>query len=683
MVDPTLRRDKNRADRGAAVLLATDPRISSLGSAPLRFTAQPHGQPRFEVDLEEFSTGRHEGKGAFLDGFSGRANLINDLFHSLPVQYLTNARSGWKGRKHHLRQFWRYLDSCNQVMPVERLADINDSHGVGFKIWLSDNGCHRDALKTVKTILLSAREQLGLPALYWPSTPHKQTHIREGLAPDTIKRLYNALKTEARQIKLMFKEGAALADRGRDPRGEFRVPDSSRWHRRENHAWLVREIAVPIVARKKTFLENGCRGLHAANRPEQDLPGPLYLAPSHTTRASSGFVGKLRWFYPSLADSAVFLHLFLVGTGWNLSTALALDVSEDTWCQPHPIKDDLKVLRSFKARSNTWQYAISMEKPEWHPYQIIKFLIGATEGLRAKLRQDLADIDKKINQPGTADHETRLRTQQILRRRINCPWLFHSLDNVGEVVSLAESLESEINDVLRETIHRHTVADSTDELIKMTTRDAREAWASFAYEKSGYQWLASRLALGHTDTRSLAAYFSRRRWHRHGEKQVRKLQDALIGELDAKHLVDGAALRLLVEKGSITVEQRERLLDHRRRTRVGMACLDPVNPPAELAPDHAAGTLCRIQRCSLCRHGVIFPESLDGLARRAAELQEIQRSMPMTSWLQSDYPDEQQATALALALFPAHQADAAIATWIERFLSKVEMVIDLQASYGV
>jgi len=68
--------------------------------------------------------------------------------------------------------------------------------------------------------------------------------------------------------------------------------------------------------------------------------------------------------------------------------------------------------------------------------------------------------------------------------------------------------------------------------------------------------------------------------------------------------------------------QRRRLADHRMRTRVGMGCLDPAHPPSVLVPDHRGG-LCPVQRCTLCRHGVLFEDSLPGLAVRMAELRFI------------------------------------------------------------
>jgi hypothetical protein len=69
-------------------------------------------------------------------------------------------------------------------------------------------------------------------------------------------------------------------------------------------------------------------------------------------------VGKLRLFHPSHHDTGIFLWLFLIGTGWNLSTALAIDVSEETrWVDDHPHGTNFKVLHAFKDRAVRHQFA--------------------------------------------------------------------------------------------------------------------------------------------------------------------------------------------------------------------------------------------------------------------------------------------------------------------------------------
>ncbi len=72
---------------------------------------------------------------------------------------------------------------------------------------------------------------------------------------------------------------------------------------------------------------------------------------------------------------------------------------------------------------------------------------------------------------------------------------------------------------------------------------------------------------------------------------------------------------LLANNKTITREQEERLRDLRMRTQVGMGCWDPLNPPRHVAPKHLPGTLCAVQRCTLCEHGVVFEETQPETAR--------------------------------------------------------------------
>jgi hypothetical protein len=196
--------------------------------------------------------------------------------------------------------------------------------------------------------------------------------------------------------------------------------------------------------------------------------------------------------------------------------------------------------------------------------------------------------------------------------------------------------------------------------------DARDAWIGYAYVQSGYNVLLTRLASQHVSLRTLRHYLRATRYRRHSEKQVSKLQHALFSEIEAGRPVDPVRLRLLVENGQITAEQEKRLADRRSRTRLGMGCLDPRSPPKRIAPEHAQGSLCRVQRCIGCSNGIVFQESMPALARALAELRHVRRTMPAASWDGSSFEAEHDGLERTLESFDAAAVAAELAAWSEK-----------------
>jgi hypothetical protein len=200
----------------------------------------------------------------------------------------------------------------------------------------------------------------------------------------------------------------------------------------------------------------------------------------------------------------------------------------------------------------------------------------------------------------------------------------------------------------------------------VVAKDARLAWIGHAYVHSGYHQLLTKLAGNHGSLRTTRHYIRSMRYRAYSEDQIRKLQDALFAEIGSGRVVDPTRLRLLVENGSITPDQERRLADHRQRTSVGMGCLDPVAPPKQVAPDHRDGALCRVQRCTGCPHGIVFPDSVSPLARRLAELMHLRRAMPMAAWDGSSLADEQDSVGQTLAYFDAGLVEAEVAGWMKK-----------------
>lgn len=62
-----------------------------------------------------------------------------------------------------------------------------------------------------------------------------------------------------------------------------------------------------------------------------------------------------------------------------------------------------------------------------------------------------------------------------------------------------------------------------------------------------------------------------------------------------------------------------------------------------MAPNHPQGALCSVQRCILCRHGIVFRDAFEGLADRHADLMWLRNCTPPNRWLTSTLSWEMEA----------------------------------------
>jgi hypothetical protein len=633
------------------------------------------------LTFAEFATGISSIAGRRKYPLSPRPTLIADFVPALKMYLPTLSPKSLQSVKGALTLLWRFFDK-NSDLAVQRIADLTDVHGNALVLWLSDNQKDMGTYRLLKTIVGFARAYYSLPECYWPSIHNRDDYAESrDIEPPAILAIYRALIKEAQQYKQVRREGARLAAVGRDPRGtQFAAGGytASGWEHRENHAWLVEHIAAPMIVEKRDFISQGGSGLNKSNDPTRRHPGPTYLAPGHSPRASEGIVGKLRWFYPSLCDTLLFYNIFLIGTGWNESTALNLDISTPQWASTHHLQPKIKILKAFKPRSRAHQYASSLEHSEWRPYQIICYMLEATAGLRRRL---LYDIDKLKAHP-QLESDPALRNRLItLLQRSKSPWLFHSLDHIGEVLALTSSFNTCVNASLNDLILRHGIRDSRGHLCKVTSSDWRDAFAANVNESERGIFSAS-VALGHVSRRIIHRYLNQARLRRRADAHVMTMMRGAFSEIESGRTLDGSTLRVLVQQGTITEEQRKRISDFRNRSRTGFGCLDPMSPPAHIAPDHKAGMLCRVQRCAICPLAVVFDDNTDLALRRYAELIKIQEMVPACTWAESDYPIEKDALESVISQIPANEVDKALKRHLAMFDTGEQRVLDLEGSYG-
>lgn len=364
------------------------------------------------------------------------------------------------------------------------------------------------------------------------------------------------------------------------------------------------------------------------------------------------------------------LCLFLIHTGWNLETALNIDCREENaWAINHPLKENIKVLRAPKSRAGgSMQHALSQIRPEFHAYQITSKRIEHTRSLRTGLQEKLKDL---IEQNTKGQHTEEIEN---LRYTIRSPWIYQYKENIGKITQEHSSLIAK--HLYRIAVER-AITDENGQIIEFTCRNFRDAWVGFAYKQSGYQIMAAQAAAGHHSVKTTQRYLNRTRWRKEGQDRLMMLQNALWGEIQNGHAIDPAALSILVEKGTLTEEERKRLSDFRNRTRMGVGCRSPFDPPPSMrTANQSPETLCEVQRCVLCPHALVFSDSLDGLARRKVEIGIIAKRMSFPAWSESSFPEEEEALDQILKRFKKEEVKKYISKWTEDFESGKEALFD-------
>ncbi|MGM4988155.1 hypothetical protein [Tardiphaga sp. 841_E9_N1_2] len=611
----------------------------------------------YDLDLSEFALGGNEStvrKVTTWGGdYSGRPDMALELADFFDT--LAPIRTTCDSIRSSMRQFYRFLDL--QAPDVSRSGDVTDAMGPAFLNWLVSIGSNYDAYKKARMAVNGMRALSGGKQLFWPSRRPDISVRNDPLDDRALRALFHALRHEARDVKRMLFDGKKLADAGCDPRRSER-PDP--FSVIENRAWLARELMRDGLPDRASAIAAGARDLLVG-------AGPSYIAPTMSDRSSRGLTGALRWFVPARSDTAIFLALFLLSTGWNLATATAVDVSSrEEWFQPHPQVDRFAVIHAYKNRAERHQFAISMTRPEWHPYRLIEFMIETTAPLRRQVLRELAAMRKAHAATPSIALAGEIHRHERLARS---PWLFASV-TTGKVSGFHEEMEAtHVGAVVRDVVVRRGLAEAHPRLLEFRTSDVRDSWIGYAYVQSGYNVLLTRLASQHASSRTLKHYLGFRRFRAHSEGQIRKLQHALFSEIEARRPIDPTRLRLLVANGEITSDQEARLLDLRQRTRLGAGCLDPRSPDKSVAPDHPQGALCRVQRCVGCSKGIVFEESLPALASALAELRHIRRSIPVPAWEGSSFDDEYQALEQTLLGFDQIKVLAQLASWEDKLLS--------------
>ncbi|MGY6257089.1 hypothetical protein ACXIVK_26885 [Paraburkholderia caledonica] len=662
MVEPSRKRSKG-TPRSQVVSAIAKEAASSLEIEPYgwHIRGKPHTR------LCEFADGRTEeagGSGKNWKGpFTGRSTLVEEIGPYLWTAYRNSSESIWSDLRKKLREVWRALDSCANIAPVSRVADLNDIHGAT----LFRREVPGDYVRLFLQGANAARKAQGLPLLYWPKF-EKPTGVHRDVPPiEQIKPLYFALKHRVFEMVRRWECADAAATIGTDWSSQMhKRPQNAKWSVADLHATyrgVAAQVRHPCPSRDKT-----------KEWLKTDRGQVIEAFPSLTYGL-----------FPSPDDVRDVMMLFLLRTGFNGATALDIDVSETAkWIRPHPTSPDHHIVFAIKKKGLklTEQVAIGLNKSALSAGNLIKTLAERTEPLRKQLRKELDELTRKERTYAIG------RRIDELRRLIKSPWLYVS-PTLGSRIQALKATDYSLSvrgksSALLGLIKEVNLSRKDSDVIpeSITLKQFRDVYISFAYSASGHSWLVAQLAAGHSSVETLKNYFRRLRWKMHGERVTRNFLEKLWGEIERRKIVEPAVLFAMVQNKEVTDEQVVRWLNYKDRTRVGVGCSNIRQPPPEIAPAHPKGMICRVQRCSLCRYAIVFEDSCDLLVRRLAELRHIKETIPLATWHASSFAIEQEATEKTLRLFESARVDARLEHWLARIIDGTHKPFNFEGEYG-
>lgn len=621
---------------------------------------------RIDDEFREFETGSNAptivspGWGG---PFKGRPEMCSEVLPLIKQKLSamdhkpTRKKKAIMNLKTSLRAWWRLLDQYDEDFPVRSVVDLDDTHGA-LQIRHGFNQSYTDEFLT---LVNEARSKLGARQLFWPRISSEPT-LLDLPRPEHIRQIYYELKAQVRAMRWRWEAADIAADQGKnwDAIGpnRKRVP----WSEQDFHATyrgLSRRLGHP------------CPSIETCRRS----------AKTRTKKFFEKITPLVQGQFPTREDMQACFFIFLLRTGWNASVAFNLDVEkESNWFRPHPTSVRHHVVFSIKDRGNTEQTAIGLTKSDLSPGTLVRMLLERTRPLREFLQIELSEL---LQHPLNSATQSRVHE---LRAMLRSPWIYvHSRGHFEirglEGLGYAKSSTGQWLGGLIDKLNAKRAA--IDQIPKMAVGDFRDAFISYAYQNSGYSWLIAQLAAGHKSIESLKTYLRKRRHHAYGATQLLKLGNAMWSEIRVYRRVDAAILFGMVQRGEVTSEQRDRWLAYRDRTRVGMGCRDFKKPPDYIAPHHIKGCGCRIQRCVLCEHGIVFDDSINHLCRRVAELTHLKGEMPLVTWLESSFCEELEFTETVLeANFDRELVALTVQGWTDNIVAGRQRVLSMEGEYG-
>lgn len=632
----------------------------------LRFWTKHPKKPSL-LDLTPFRDGQmHLPNGRWGGPFSGRPELIAQLAPALR-DLTVSAAEGTVGQvRTSLRNWWRLFDDMERraaeagktLQVVATVADIADLHRqVSF-----ESGMTRAAYGPFVRAVEVTRKALGLRPLHWvgPDQPDARRHLPPFAQ---IKPVRDALK-----------------------RGWYAALD--RWERVDQ--LLAGE--TPWSGKEATELANYQRLREVAGRSGKAWPNSeeLCMGRSLSFFYKQGYRVEtmLRGSFPDAVDIRAAFHLCLVTTGWNPGTFLSLSVDEP-FIETHPRDASRYLLTGYKERSKSHQVTEGLLKCQRSAGVILQTLMKRSKPLREQLRAEhgmLRDEYEQLRAAGAAMHQLDEKRKKLinLEEGLRSPWLFVTPEQGITWLTGTRYQRLGRDGYLEQLIADLNAKRAADNQVPvLTASDFRDAFAAFAYQESGGMVLYVMRVLGHKRLSSTQRYLDNTLLNDESARIFRVFGNSLWNEIKVYGRLDATVIAKWCREGQVTDEERTRLEDYRalKRSRLGVGCKSPTNPPRAVAPGFKADgkALCSTQRCTLClENAVILPESLPGLAMRKAELLHLQANMPAAAFSDTSFDEELHNTEVALLGFDAATVASLLCEWQQRIDNGEHRVIHLE-----
>jgi len=615
-----------------------------------------HPTDPYLVDLTQLATGRTaaevtSGKHLWKGDFSGRPNLISELTPAIKYLFSLNRQASLQLLQEYLRTWWRVFEeaesatenSLYKISPVHSVADLQlIHHHIAVNLGVT-HACQTTFIRIVNLV----RREMGIQPVHWPSIEKKRGQS-DTPEPWEIERIRREFKKDWFAATSRIKAAEPI-------QANLMNWENTHFKSRKKHANEVYRAVIELSGHPLPSVDH-IRKWTGCNHPTWMQPFSDVIASLYPTRE------KVR--------EAFFLCL--IYSGWNVSTLYNLNI-EDRFVQDHPTNPDYHVLYGLKHRGDSEHPCIGRNKRFDSPGSILRSLVKLTAPLRKLVNNELADVENQLKQTGltTSTLNNLLKRRKILTQRARSPWIYP--DPHGFTVN--HITESNLNfrtyykgkgTFLAGLIKKINLRQPPDKQIRnnITPGDLRDSYVGFAYEFSNYNILTAQIAAGHKSANTTKIYLDNRRWKAHSAKKIHEFQTVLFNEIDERKAVDATILRANLEWGTTTTEELTRLYTYRKnRTRIGVGCKDPKNPPSSIAPNHRGGA-CRVQRCTLCpQNAILLPDSYDGIAMRVSELEHLRDNTPVTVWVNSSFPEELSNAFAALGLYDPQKVEKQLKHW--------------------
>lgn len=601
-------------------------------------------QPPVLIDLREFRDGWRQPNNHYQKKllFRGRPKLIEELSPALKDRMMFFRLETARKFLESLRSWWRFFDRLESTgfEKVARVTQLTDTMGL-----LAAESISYGSFLDFRSIVDATHQAMRRPPTFWLAPAKPST--RRTLAPEEhFSRLWQALKrgwfaSVNRANRLNALE--AGTSRAELPQDELLVK------------------ALNAKKQAKALAESEGRGYWTID----DLAKVVENLPAKEVRPDWEIYAAL---FVTPTEARFAFHLFLAGSRWNTAPALTLKVdtnpdatSPTPFIHEHPENPGRYTLVGFKERGFSEPDVDGDWKTDRSPGAIVRAIVERTWPLRLvllhQLRQAKSDYLEAKAIPVAEDKLRKLyENVQRLEAASTSVWLYVHRGQVCALDSRSYrgNTQPKFLDRVIATINQTLPPEK--HLAKVTASDLRDAFVAYAWTVTGGSVLQIQKELNHRRLGSTVIYLDNTRVNAESAQVFRTLCDTMFDLLRSGKVLDPTVVAKIIKDGSMSEAEHVRLEDYRtqRKSRIGVACKDPKNPPKHISPDFVANgrSECVVQRCTLClENAVIGPESLDGLSMRAEELVSHESTMPMQAFSFSRFKDELERTELALKGF--------------------------------